>query len=170
MLAALVMTMMTKTMMTMSKKSIVVSPPDKPPLGLSISCSSTTMFFLPNDPPDPHDHHACCQSPPCQLQCLSAMLILILKINTKITMLAFLCQAITVFLFPDNHHDLMRSTISLFFLMLSLIYWLFAKKIWITLMTMTMKIIEYSVLGKGDNMYDGIIWLAHPKAEPLGEL
>ena len=58
MLAALVMTMMTKTMMTMSKKSIVVSPPDKPPLGLSISCSSTTMFFLPNDPPDLHDHHA----------------------------------------------------------------------------------------------------------------
>ena len=38
------------------------------------------------------------------------------------------------------------------------------------LMMMTMKIIEYSVLGKGDNMYDGIIWLAHPKAEPQGEL
>ena len=34
--------------MTIAKKSIVVSPPDKPPLGLSISSSSTTMFFCPD--------------------------------------------------------------------------------------------------------------------------
>ena len=91
------------------------------------------------------------------------MMIMILKIHTKITMLAFLCLAITVFLFPDNHHDLMRSTIILFFFNVIPDLLIICKDKYKSfkhsecLMMMTMKIIEYSVLGKGDNMYDGII-------------